>query len=81
VLGLRWFRDRTGADALARDYGISGPPPTATSATSSRCWRPGHPDLRGALERASKDGFSHVILNGKIMVCAPPRLARDFFAG
>ena len=23
VLGLRWFRDRTGADALARDHGIS----------------------------------------------------------
>jgi hypothetical protein len=23
VLGLRWFRDRTGAEALARDHGIS----------------------------------------------------------
>ena len=23
VLGLRWFRDRTAADALARDHGIS----------------------------------------------------------
>jgi hypothetical protein len=23
VLGLRWFRDRTSADALARDHGIS----------------------------------------------------------
>jgi hypothetical protein len=23
VLGLRWFRDRTTADALARDHGIS----------------------------------------------------------
>ena len=23
MLGLRWFRDRTAADALARDHGIS----------------------------------------------------------
>jgi len=23
VLGLRWFRDRTAPDALARDHGIS----------------------------------------------------------
>jgi hypothetical protein len=23
VLGLRWFRGRTGAEALARDHGIS----------------------------------------------------------
>ena len=27
------------------------------------------PDLRDALERASKDGFSHVILDGKIIAC------------
>ena len=30
------------------------------------------PDLRDALERASKDGFSHVILDdGKIIACDP----------
>jgi len=23
VMGLRWFRDRTTADALARDHGVS----------------------------------------------------------
>jgi len=27
------------------------------------------PDLRDALERASKDGFAHVILDGKIIAC------------
>src|ERR1700690_1348623 len=42
VLGLRWFRDRTTADALARQHGYRGPPLTATWMRSS-CWlsRPG----------------------------------------
>ena len=30
VLGLRWYRDRTCPDALARNHGISRPRPAAT---------------------------------------------------
>jgi len=37
VVGLRWFRDRTAPDALARAHGISRAPPTGTSMRSSPC--------------------------------------------
>jgi hypothetical protein len=69
VLGLRWFRDRTAPDALARDHGIS-------RATAYRyldevidVHAEQAPDLRQALERAQGQGFSHVILDGKIIPC------------
>jgi hypothetical protein len=69
VLGLRWFRDRTTADALARDHGIS-------RATAYRyldevilVLAEQAPELREALERAKGAGFSHVILDGKIIPC------------
>jgi len=69
VLGLRWFRDRTAPDALARDHGIS-------RATAYRyldevidVLAEQAPDLRQALERAQGQGFSHVILDGKIIPC------------
>lgn len=69
VLGLRWFRDRTTADALARDHGVS-------RATAYRyldeviiVLAREAPDLREALERAREQGFSHVILDGKIIAC------------
>jgi hypothetical protein len=69
VLGVRWFRDRTTADALARDHGIS-------RATAYRyldevilVLAQEAPGLREALERASDEGLSHVILNGKIIAC------------
>ena len=72
VLGLRWFRDRTTADALARDrrdHGIS-------RATAYRyldevilVLAQEAPDLREALERARDEGLSHVILDGKIIAC------------
>ena len=69
VLGLRWFRDRTAADAPARDHGIS-------RATAYRyldevviVLAEQAPDLREALERAEDKGFSHVILDGKIIPC------------
>ena len=71
VLGLRWFRDRTAADALARDHGIS-------RATAYRyldevviVLAEQAPDLREALERANDKGFSHLILDGKIIPCDP----------
>jgi hypothetical protein len=67
VLGLRWFRDRTAADALARDHGIS-------RATACRyldevviVLAEQAPDLREALERAKNEGFSRLILDGKII--------------
>jgi hypothetical protein len=69
VLGLRWFRDRTAADALARDHYIS-------RATAYRyldevviVLAEQAPDLREALERAKDKGFSHLILDGKIIPC------------
>ena len=69
VLGLRWFRDRTVAEALARDHGIS-------RATAYRyldeviiVLAQEAPDLREALERATDEGFSHVILDGKVIAC------------
>jgi hypothetical protein len=67
VLALRWFRDRTSPGALARDHGIS-------RATAYRyldevigVLAEQAPDLRQALERAKEAGFSHVILDGKII--------------
>ena len=67
MTGLRWFRDRTTADALARDHGVS-------RATAYRyldevilVLAQQAPDLRRMLERAKGEGFSHVILDGKII--------------
>jgi hypothetical protein len=69
VLGLRWFRDRTTAEALARDHGIS-------RATAYRyldevilVLAEQAPELGEALQRAKDEGFSHVILDGKIIAC------------
>jgi hypothetical protein len=69
VLGVRWFRDRTSPDALARDHGIS-------RATAYRyldevilVLAQEAPDLAEALERARDQGFSHVILDGKVIAC------------
>jgi hypothetical protein len=69
VLGVLWFRDRTAADALARDHGIS-------RATAYRyldevvvVLAEQAPELREALERAQGEGLSHVILDGKIIPC------------
>jgi hypothetical protein len=54
VLGLRWFRDRTTCDALARDHGISRPPPTGTWRSSGNGGYPTQSSstkLRHGLER------------------------------
>jgi hypothetical protein len=73
---MRWFRDRTAADALARDHGIS-------RATACRyldevviVLAAQAPDLREALERAKDKGFSHLILDGKIIPCEPQQNRR-----
>jgi hypothetical protein len=67
VLGLRWFRGRTDPEALARDHGIS-------RATAYRyldeliiVLAQQAPELGQALERAAGAGFSHVILDGKVI--------------
>jgi hypothetical protein len=67
VLGLRWFRDRTRPDALARDHGIS-------RATAYRYLNEvidvladQAPDLQQALARATDGGIPQVILDGKII--------------
>jgi hypothetical protein len=69
VPGVRCFRGRATADALARDHGIS-------RATACRyldeviiVLAGQAPGLRQALERARDEGFSHVILDGKITAC------------
>ena len=69
VLGLRWFRDCTAADALARDHGVS-------RATAYRyldevvlVLAERAPELGQALQRARDEGFSHVILDGTVIAC------------
>ena len=69
MLGLRWFRDRTSPDALARDHGISRAtayryPDEVIAVLAEEA-----PELREALERAKDEGFPHVILDGKIIRC------------
>jgi len=78
VLGLRWFRDRTSADALARDHGVSRATAYRYLDEVISVLADQAPDLRGALERARDQGFSHMILDGKIIVsdrCKEPALS------
>jgi len=67
VVGLRWFRDRTSADALARDHGISRATAYRYLDELITVLADRAPDLREALERAQGDGLSHVILDGKVI--------------
>jgi hypothetical protein len=67
VLGLRWFRDRTAADALAGDHGISRATAYRYLEEVIAVLAAQVPDLCQALERARDEGFSHVILDGKIV--------------
>ena len=69
VLGLRWFRDRTMPDALARDHGISRATACRYVEEFVTVLAGQAPDLGEALERARDAGFSHVILNGKVIPC------------
>jgi hypothetical protein len=78
VLGLRWFRDRTAPNALARDHHVS-------RATAYRyidevidVLAAEAPDLREALERAQDEGLPHVILDGTIIEsdrCSEPAVS------
>ena len=69
VLGLRWFRDRTAPDALARDRRVSRATAYRYLDEVIAVLAGQAPDLREALERARDEGFSHVILDGKIIPC------------
>ena len=67
VLGLRWFRDRTCPDALARDHGISRATAYRYLDEVTIVLAAQAPDLHEALERAAAEGLPHVILDGKII--------------
>jgi hypothetical protein len=67
VLGLRWFRNRTAPDALARDHGISRATAYRYLDEVIEVLADQAPDLRQALERACDEGFPHVILDGTII--------------
>jgi hypothetical protein len=78
VLALRWFRDRTAPDALARDHGISRATAYRYLDEVIAVLAEQAPDLRQALERATDEGLPHVILDGKIIPadrCKEPALS------
>jgi DDE superfamily endonuclease len=67
VLGLRWYRDRTCPDALARDHGISRATAYRYLDEVTMVLAAQAADLHEALERAEAAGLPHVILDGKIV--------------
>jgi DDE superfamily endonuclease len=67
VLGLRWFRDCTAPDALARDHGISRATAYRYLDEVIAVLADEAPGLREVLDRAAEEGLSHVILDGKIV--------------
>jgi DDE superfamily endonuclease len=67
VLGLRWFRDRTSPEALARDHRISRATAYRYIDEVIAVLAAEAPDLRQALERARQERYSHVILDGTII--------------
>jgi hypothetical protein len=69
VLVLRWFRDRTAPDALARDHGISRATAYRYLDEVIEVLADEAPDLREALERAREEGLPHVILDGTVIAC------------
>ena len=69
MLGLRWFRDRTAPDALARDHGISRATAYRYPDEVIMVLAEQAPELGEALQRAKDQGLSHVILDGKIIPC------------
>jgi hypothetical protein len=69
VLGLRWFRDRTTCDALARDHGISRATAYRYVEEFITVLADMAPELGEALGCAKDEGFSHVILDGTVIAC------------
>jgi hypothetical protein len=66
VLALRWFRDRTRKEALARDHGVSRATAYRYVDEAVDVLAAQAPGLREALERALADGVPYVILDGKV---------------
>ena len=67
VLGLRWFRDKTAVESLARDHGISRATgyryvDEVIGVLAARA-----PELPDALARALAEGVAFVILDGKVV--------------
>jgi hypothetical protein len=78
VLGLRWFRDRTSCDALARDHRISRATAYRYLDEVITVLADEAPDLHEALARARNEGLPHVILDGKIVLadrCKEPAVS------
>jgi hypothetical protein len=78
VLGLRWFRDRTTAEALARDHGVSRATGYRYVDEVIAVLADQAPELTEALQRASDEGLPHVILDGKVIPadrCKEPALS------
>jgi hypothetical protein len=78
VVGLRWFRDRTTPEALARDHGVSRATAYRYIDEVITVLAQQAPELAEALQRARGEGFSHVILDGKIIPadrCKEPALS------
>lgn len=76
--GLRWFRDRTSAEALARDHGISRATAHRYVAEVITVLAGLAPDLHEALKRAKSRGFSHVTVDGTVIVwdrCKEPAVS------
>ena len=69
VLGLRWFRERTTADALGRDHSISRATAYRYVDEVIAVLAEQAPELHKALQRARAQGLSHVILDGKVLPC------------
>jgi hypothetical protein len=69
VMGLRWFRDRTTAGALAHDHGISRATAYRYLDEVITVLAERAPALREVLDQAKDAGFSHVILDGTIIPC------------
>jgi hypothetical protein len=69
VMGVRWFRDRTAPEALARDHGISRATAYRYLDEVIEVLAAQAPDLREALERARNEGLPHVILDGTVIPC------------
>jgi DDE superfamily endonuclease len=78
VLGVRWFRDRTCPEALARDHGVSRATGYRYVDEVIAVLAAQAPDLHQALKRARDEGLPHVILDGTVIPadrCKEPTLS------
>jgi hypothetical protein len=67
VLGLRWLRDRTACDALARDHRVSRATAYRYRDEVIDVLAALAPELAAALERARDEGLPHVTLDGTVI--------------